>query len=120
MAVLGPSDVEPGHAVVAVAHRQTGDLRTLRRMAHRREQRRDRDRVTGCRGLPLAVAEARVDRLDDLFEGETLGEVLLWGVTTFGIDHTVCGEVEDRLLGDRCRPLSVCAMTATVWSKVCR
>ena len=103
--VLGPGDVESGHPVVAVTHGQPGDLRALGRMAHRREQRRDLDRVTGCRGLALAVPEASVDRLDDLLEGQALGQVLLGGIATLGIDDAVGGKVEDALLGDPVQPL---------------
>ena len=66
VARLGARDVEPGDPLVAVAHDELGDLHGPRGVAHRGQQRAHPDQVAG-RGRPaLALAEALVDRLDDL------------------------------------------------------
>ena len=56
-------------------------------------------------GLSLPLAEAGVDRLDDVLERQPGGEVLLGGVAALGVDHAVGGEVEDALAGDPAQAL---------------
>ncbi|GAA2915289.1 hypothetical protein GCM10020221_08730 [Streptomyces thioluteus] len=48
----------------------------------------------------VALAEALVDRLDDLFEGEPGLQVLLGGVAHLGVDDAVRGQVLGALGGD--------------------
>lgn len=69
-------------------------------MPHGGEQGAHADAVAVGLGAPLAFPEARVDRLDDLFEGEALFEVLLGGVADLGVDDAVLGEVLGALGGD--------------------
>ena len=51
-------------------------------------------------GPPLALPEALVDGLDDLFEGQAGFQVLLGGVADLGVDDAVLGEVLGALGGD--------------------
>ena len=68
VARLGTGDVEADDAQVAVAVGEFGDLQGAGRVPHRGEQGADADAVAGGAGPPLALAEALVDRLDDLLQ----------------------------------------------------
>lgn len=68
-------------------------------MPHRGEQGADADAVAVGPGDALALTEARVDRLDDLFEGQAALQVLLGGVPDLGVDDAVLGEVLGALRG---------------------
>jgi hypothetical protein len=96
---LRARDVEADDAEVAVAVGQLGDLQGACGVPHGGEQRAHADAVAVLPRAALAHAEALVDRLDDLFEGEALLQVLLGGVPDLGVDHAVLGEVLGALSG---------------------
>lgn len=69
-------------------------------MPHRGDQGADADAVTGRAGVRLAEAEALVDGLDDLVEGEAGLQVLLRGVADLGVHDAVGGQVLGAVRGD--------------------
>lgn len=97
---LGARDVEADDAGVAVAVGQFGDLQGAGRVPHGGQQGAHADAVAARPGLPLALAEALVDGLDDLFQGEPGLQVLLGGVAHLRVDDAVLGEVHRALGGD--------------------
>ena len=70
VAEIVAGDVEADDAVVAVAVGQLRDLQRTGRVPHRGQQRADADPAAVRLRAALALAEALVDRLDDLFEGQ--------------------------------------------------
>ena len=85
---LGAGDVEPGHAAVAVPHREFGDLQRARRRAHGGEQGVDGDATARAAG-----PEALEHRLDHLVEAQPARHVQFRGEPDLCVDHTVGGEV---------------------------
>ena len=67
---LGPGDVEPGDALVAVAHGELGDLEGTRRGPHRREERLDDDRPTRRR-RGAAMPARKPSRTDSTTSGSS-------------------------------------------------
>lgn len=95
-----PHDVEADHAEVAVAVGELGDLLGAGGVPHRGEQGADADAVAVLAGQALAFAEALVDGLDDLFQGQPGFEVLFGCVADLGVDDAVGGQVLGALGGD--------------------
>ena len=104
VAGLRTRDVEARDAMVAVADRQLGDLRRLGGVTHGRQEGRDADLVTGGGRPGLAVAESRVDGLDDL-EAEAGHEVLLGRIPALRVHDSVSGEVLGALARDPVDPV---------------
>ena len=117
---LGPGDVEPDHAVVAVRDGQLGDLAGPGGVPHRGDDRAHPDLLPLLgRGL-LAVAEPGQYRLDDLLQRQPGVGVLLRSPPDLGVHDAVVGQVLDGLAGHAGQPLAAVCMTATVCANVSR
>ncbi|SKZ78352.1 Uncharacterised protein [Mycobacteroides abscessus subsp. abscessus] len=107
IARLRTCDVESDDALVAIAHREFGDLACTRGVTHRGHQAANRDRSSARSGDRLTLGEAAQHRLDDLVERQPSLEVLLGGITDLGIYDTVGRKVFDAFPGHalerRCR-----------------
>ena len=99
-ALFWPGDVEANHTVVAVAHRQLGNLETAIQVSHSCDQLAGANAVTLVGGLVYALLEPILHCCDNLVERETLVEVLLWCPANLAVDDPVGGQIEHKLLGN--------------------
>ena len=97
--VLGPGDVEPEHAAIAILDDQLGHLEPALRVPHRREQLPDDDRVTLLGRECAALVDARLHGVDGITKRQPRGQVLLGCPAQLGVDAAVDGEVVHRLPG---------------------
>ena len=79
---------------------ELGDLERAVGVAHRGDELADADVAAALLGGLLALLDARLHGLDDLFEREAARQVLLGRPAHLAVDHAVGGEVLDELARD--------------------
>ncbi len=95
VARLGPRDVEADDALVAVAHRQLGDLAAVGGVAHGGDQHADGDAEVGH-----APVEAADGGLHHRVERQPAVQVLLGGEAALGVHDAIGCQVLGALVGD--------------------